>query len=344
MPRAGSLSRLRLAEEEIPPPAPGEVQVRVHAVGLNFADVFACLGLYSATPPGEFIPGLEFSGVVERPAEAPHANAGPPPAPGQRVMGVIRFGGYATRVNADAGRLRPIPDGWSYAEAAAFGVQTLTAWYALAELGAVKKGQAVLVQSAAGGVGLQALAILEQLGAVAVAVVGDASKRDFLTHHRGLDARQVLVRDRRGFGKQLDAALAWLGREGFDLVLESVAGAFFEPAYQRLARGGRMIVFGAADLMPSGVRPNYLKLGWRYLNRTRLDPLQMIAENRSVMGFNLIWLWDRIELLADMFDRISPMLPQPPWVGRVFPFSEAPEALRFLQSGRSVGKVVLEVA
>ena len=100
-------------------------------------------------------------------------------------MGVTRFGGYATAVNADLRYLRPIRTGWSFAEAAAFPVQGLTAWYGLVRLGAVQRGDVVLLQSAAGGVGLQALAILDAVGARTVAVVGRQSKRQWLIDHRG---------------------------------------------------------------------------------------------------------------------------------------------------------------
>ena len=78
--RAGSLARLRRVSEPIPAPGPGEARVAVKAIGVNFADIFACLGLYSATPRGSFVPGLEFAGVVEEPAFAPDDAAAHPAA------------------------------------------------------------------------------------------------------------------------------------------------------------------------------------------------------------------------------------------------------------------------
>src|SRR5512137_335229 len=96
--RAGSLDRLSRMAEPLADPAPGEARVRVHAIGLNFADLFACLGLYSATPRGAFIPGLEFAGVLE--ALGPAADASTL-RPGDRVFGLSRFGGYATALNID---------------------------------------------------------------------------------------------------------------------------------------------------------------------------------------------------------------------------------------------------
>jgi alcohol dehydrogenase len=342
--RPGSLDRLERQTEELVDPGPGEARLAVKAIGLNFADVFACLGLYSATPPGAFIPGLEVAGVVEGLGPA---GSGPDTADtirlGDRVYGLTRFGGYATAVNLNLRYLRPIPPGWSFAEAAALPVQALTAWYGLIELGAAQAGDVVLVQSAAGGVGLNGLTILAGIGARVIATVGRPAKREFLVGERGVPVDQVIVRDRRQFDAQLDRALAAVQAEGFDLVFDAVAGPFFQPAYRRLRPEGRYVVYGAADFMPSRPRLHYLPLALRYLRRPRLDPLQMIQENRSVMAFNLIWLWDQADRLPRAFEQIERRIQAPPHVGRRFPFAEAPAALRYLQSGESTGKVLLEV-
>ena len=338
--RAGSLDRLGRIAESLADPAPGEARVRVHAVGLNFADLFACLGLYSATPRGGFIPGLEFAGVVEA------LGPGTDPStlhPGARVLGLTRFGAYATALNIDLRYLRPSPTGWDFAEAASFPVQGLTAWYALLELGSLKPGAAVLLHSAAGGVGLNALQILAAQDALVVATVGRPAKRDFLMKRFGLSPDQIIVRDRRDFGRQLDGALGALGLDGLDLVLDAVAGPYFRPAYDRLRPEGRVVVYGAADLMPRGARPDYVRLALRYLRRPRLDPLRMIAENKSVMAFNLIWLWEQVDRLPRAYDQLSHLVQRPPLVGRRFSFADAPAALRHLQSGESIGKVVMEV-
>jgi len=348
IPRAGALDRLERQTEALPDPGPGEARVIVHAIGLNFADIFACLGLYSATPAGTFIPGLEFTGVVEAvgpAAAATDPSSEPPPTlqPGDRVIGLTRFGAYATAVNLGVRTLRSIPRAWSFAEGAAFPVQALTAWYGLIELGALEAGDSVLVHSAAGGVGLNALAILSRLGARVIATVGRPAKRDFLVERGSLSPDQVIVRDRHHFGSQLDQALAALRLDGFDLVLDAIGGPFFRPAYERLRPEGRFILYGAADLMPKRARPEYLHLALKYVRRPRLDPLRMIAENRSVMAFNLIWLWDQADRLGRAYDRLVSLVQSPPHIGRRFAFADAPAALRYLQSGESIGKVVLEV-
>jgi len=337
--RAGSLERLRLTDESLPEPGAGMARVRIGAAGLNFADVFACLGLYSATPKGSFVPGLEYAGVIE--GFGPGTEERTDLRVGDRVVGLTRFGGYATALNSGVELLRRVPDGWSAGQAAAWPVQGLTAWYGLRPLGDVQRDDTVLVQSAAGGVGLQALDILESLGARAIAVVGQDEKRRFLVERRGMDAARVIVRDARRFGEQLDRALNAADAGGFDCVLDAVLGETFQPAFDRLRPEGRYVLFGAAQFMPHSSRPNYLSLALRYLRRPRLDPLAMISANRGLLAFNLIWLWEHAERLPQAYRELSALQTQPPHIGETFPFARAPEAMRRLQGGTTIGKVIL---
>ena len=339
--RAGSLDRLRLVEEPLAPPAAGEVRVRVTAVGLNFADAFACLGLYSATPRGSFVPGLECAGVVEQ--AGPDVAGRPRYAPGDRVIVLTRFGGYATALNADTRYLHPVPAGWSDAQAAAWPVQALTAWYGVFRLGDARAGSVVLVQSAAGGVGLNALAMLGKVGARAVAVVGSAAKVDFLATHQALPRERIVVRERATYATALDAALRSLDARGFDVVFDAVLGTWFAPAFARLAPEGRYVLYGAADFMTGGTRPSWPRLAWRWLRRPRLDPLGMIAENRGLLAFNLIWLWEAVDRVPEAYRQLDALALPPPHVGARHPFEEARRALAVLQSGTTVGKLILDV-
>ena len=130
------MDRLKLIEETLEPPLGEEICVKVRYIGLNFADIFAIFGLYSATPKGSFIPGLEYSGdVVTVGKEVKHFK------PGDKVMGVTRFGGYSDRLNIDENYVSHLPDGWTYDEGAAFIIQAFTAYYALVVLGDIKEGQ-----------------------------------------------------------------------------------------------------------------------------------------------------------------------------------------------------------
>ena len=173
--KAGDMSRLHLVH--VPPcqVASDCVRVTVRFVGLNFADVCACQGLYSATPSGAFTPGLEFSGIVaEVGADVRHVKVG------DAVMGVARFGGYAQEIVVDNRQLFHVPEGWTLSDAAAFLCTSLTAWYGLHKIGHVQSGQLVAIQSAAGGVGLAATEIVLSMGAVPLCIVGSQSKVDVL--------------------------------------------------------------------------------------------------------------------------------------------------------------------
>ncbi|MGE5815374.1 MAG: zinc-binding dehydrogenase [Acidobacteriota bacterium] len=340
--RAGSLDRLKKRREPLEPPAPGQARVRVEAIGLNFADIFACLGLYSATPPGSFIPGLEFAGVIDEIAPGGGNSASGALHVGDRVFGVTRFGAYVTQINAPVQLLGRVPDGWSSAQAAAFPVQGLTAWYGLVDQARVGDRELVLVHSAAGGVGQCALAILRSLAARVVATVGSEDKRRFLVEDRGLPPESVILRDRRRFGAQLDRALEAANSDGFDVIFDGLSGPYLLPAFSRLRSRGRLVVYGAADFMPGGRRAREPRLLARYFRRPRIDPLALMSQNRSVMGFNLIWLWDQADRLPGAYSALRALSPEPPLVGRRFKFAQAPEAMSFLQSGRNIGKVVLE--
>jgi alcohol dehydrogenase len=341
--KAGSLDRLTRRTEDLPEPGPGEARVAIRAIGLNFADIFACLGLYSATPKGSFIPGLEFAGVVDALGPASADTGAPAICMGDAVVGLTRFGGYATAVNIALPYLRAIREGWSFEQAAAYPVQALTAWYGLFRLGALESGDAVLLQSAAGGVGLNALAMLQAKNARVIAAVGHETKRTWLIEHRELSPSQVIVREPQTFGAALDRALSAAGADGFDLAFDAVAGPYLRPAYDRLRPEGRLVVYGAANFMPRRARVAYPRLVWQYLRRTRIDPLRMMSENRSVMGFNLIWLWDHAALLPQAFAQVDALIHEPPLIDRVFAFADVPQAMRHLQRGGTIGKVVLTV-
>lgn len=304
---------------------------------MNFADIFACQGLYSATPSGAFIPGLECAGTVTAVGDAVADYR-----IGDRVIVLTRFGGYATHLNVRPIYLWPLPAAWSFEQGAAYPVQALTAWYGLVPLGNVREDSVVLVQSAAGGVGLHALRALRSLGARAVAVVGDAAKRDWLIKEFMLPAQTVVLRD-RNYAQALDGALRHLAAPGFDVVFDAVYGPSFAPQFSRLAPEGRYVLYGAADFMGGGRRPNPLRLLWQYLRRPRLDPLAMISQNRGLLAFNLIWLWGQAERLPEAMRASLALIPEPPHIGGVYAFEAAHEALRTLQGGKTRGKLLLRI-
>jgi alcohol dehydrogenase len=329
VPKPGSLNNLQLEHGTLATPGPGEVTIAIKTIGLNYADIFAVMGLYSATPEGPFIPGLEYAGeIVALGHRVTNCQVG------DRIMGVTRFGAYTTHLNIDARYVFPLPESWTYQEGAAFLVQVLTAYYALVPLGNLQKGQSVLIHSAAGGVGIQANRIAKKLGAYTVGVVGNVAKYDLL-RKESYDGAVV-----RTDHFQEDVRQSLQGRE-LNLVLEAAGGKYFSWSYDLLAPQGRLVTYGSAGFSPRHAKPNYPRLIWHYLMRPKVDPLKMTRDNKSVMGFNLIWIYDKADLMHQLMREIQALHLPAPYVGHSFTFDEIPQALKLFLSGNTMGKLVI---
>lgn len=332
MEKSGSINNLILQDDRLPPPDTNEVTVKVRAIGLNFADVFAMQGLYKAAPQKDFIPGLEFAGEIIAVGEAIDEWK-----VGDKVMGVTRFGGYVSCLNSHRRYVLPLPNGWNFEQGAGYLVQGLTAWYALKELGNLQKGMTVLIHSAAGGVGLLANRICKAFDAYTIGTVGNNKKVDFLQQQEAYDA--VLVRG-DDFPEKLQEAL---GNRPLNLVMECIGGKILMQGWKAMAPMGRMVVYGSASFATHGAKPNYPKMLWRYLKRPKIDPLRLPAQNKSLMGFNLIYLYEQTDLMHRMLAELQALQLQPQHIGHVFPFTEMHKAIRLFQRGETIGKVVVEL-
>ncbi len=329
--KAGNINNLKLTSDELPEPSPKEVTVEVRAIGLNFADVSVIMGLYSATPKGQFTPGLEVSGVVVKVGnEVKSAKVG------DRVMAVCRFGGYATHLNMGEQYAMPMPEGWTFEEGAAYLVQVLTAFYALRPLGNLQPGQIVLIHSAAGGTGIFANRLAKRMGATTIGTVGSTAKLDILKQE-GVDF--PIVRD-ENFFPNLDKILK--DRE-LNLILETNNGKILMGDFKRLAPMGRSVVYSAADFITHGNRPNLFKIIWKYLRRPLIDPMKLTDGNRGMLGFNLIYLYEKSQLLHQYVQEIKELNIGKPRVGHVLTFDNLPNAVRLLQSGKTTGKVIVKL-
>ena len=328
--KAGSLNNIKLVEEKLREPEENEVTIEVKAIGLNFADLFAIQGLYSATPKGSFIPGLEYSGtIIKKGKNVLDYEIG------TSVMGAIRFGAYTTHLNIDPRYIIKLPEDWSFEEGASFIVQSLTAYYSLVELGNIKQDYTVLIHSAAGGVGIYANRIAKKFNAFTIGTIGSESKRNFLINE-GYD--EIILRN-NNFSKKLRHILE---DRKLNIVLESIGGKIFEESFSALAPSGRIIIYGGAQFMSHSSKPDYLKLIPKYLFRPKVDPLSLSNLNKSIMGFNLIYLWDRPDELKVMIKNILDMNLKKPHIGKVYSIRNLMEALKYFQSGRSIGKVVIK--
>ena len=124
---------------------------------------------------------------------------------------------------------------------------------------------------------------------------------------------------------------------------ECIGGKIFEIGYKVMAPQGRMVIYGSARYASPGNRPNYLKLFWKFFTRPKIDPQNMTDVNKSLMGFNLIWLYEKAELLHEILGELQELDLGKPHVGHTFAFEELPDAVRKFQTGQTIGKVVITV-
>jgi NADPH:quinone reductase-like Zn-dependent oxidoreductase len=334
--RAGGHEQLTLVELPAPEPGAGEVHVTVEAVGVNFADIAVRMGLYQSAKDyvgWPITPGFEFSGTVRALGAGARGFS-----VGQAVFGVTRFGGYASEIAVPAAQLFPRPAAWSAAEAAAFPTVHLSAWYALRELSKLRPGARVLVHSAAGGVGGAATQIAVACAARVTGTVGSTHKIEVA---RQAGAEHVIDASQGSWHEKTKELVP----QGFDVVLDAHGAESLRHGYAQLAPAGRLIVYGFHGLLTRGKdRPSYLKLALGYLRTPRFNPFEMTQHNRGVLAFNLSYLFERGEILAEAMAELLA------WVGagrvrpppvRTYRLHEAAQAHAALESGDSVGKLVL---
>jgi len=329
--RPGGYDRLQIEDAPDPRAGPGEVAIAVEAAGVNFADCAVRMGLYASAR--DFVgwpvtPGFEVAGrIVEGGAGA-----------GTRVLAVTRFGGYASRVVVPATQVFPVPEGLPSRYAAGFPTVFLTAWYALFELVRPRPGARLLVHSAAGGVGTALCQLARIAQCSVVGVVGGPHK---VAAARAAGADEVIDRSR----EELWRAAQRHAPGGYDAVFDANGPATLKESYRHLAPTGRLVTYGFHSMLGrSGGRARWPRLLWGYLRTPRFHPLRMVNENRSVMAFNLSYLFDRQELLADAMGKLLGWLAE----GRIkappvttYPVAEVAAAHRDLEAGHTVGKLVL---
>ncbi|MFJ4091098.1 type I polyketide synthase [Kitasatospora sp. NPDC089913] len=306
----GSLDSLALlpAPEARRPLAAGEVRIALRAAGLNFRDVLITLGLY----PGGARIGAEGAGTV--------LETGPGVIglrPGDRVMGLVQ-GTLGPVAVTDHRLLLPVPEGWSWAEAATAPVAFLTAYHGLYDLARLRSGESVLIHAATGGVGQAAVQLAQHGGSVVLATAGPG-KWGVL---RGLG----LVGDRVASSRTLDFEPAFrtaTGGRGVDVVLNALAHEFTDASLRLLAPGGRFVEMGKTDPRdPAVVAADHDGAAYLAFDLFDVDPDRIAAILAELAG-----------LFAEGALRPLPVHAQD--------VRQAPQAVRRLSQARHTGKLAL---
>lgn len=310
---------LKLEEIDKPEPGAGEVLVKIHVAGVNFADTLFRRGAYLRQPKFPDIPGFEASGVVEAVGEGVDRGL-----VGRRVVFLGAQHCYAEYATVAASQLIPLPDQISFEDGAAFPVQALTAYHMLYTADRIQPGETVLVHAAAGGVGLLAVQIAKLAGA---RVFGTTSNEEKAKLVKEMGADEVILYNKVDFAEEVERLT---GGSGVRLVLDSVGKATQQGSLRALAPFGHLIGFGMASGPPDplGLVPLFeksLKVSAFYLLTVSRTPEIALPGIQQV-----------IEWIASGRLRLV--------IGLRLSLAQAADAHRKLEGRETVGKILLTVA
>jgi len=308
---------LKWEEIEVGEPGSGQVKIRQEAAGLNFIDVYHRTGLYKQDLP--FTPGVEGAGVVEA--------VGPDVAnlkPGDRVAYAGPVGGYAEERLIAAERVVKLPDGISTEQAGAMMLQGLTVHMLLRGVYSVKAGDTILVQAAAGGVGLIACQWAKALGATVIGTVGSDEKADLARAH-GCD--YPIIYTRQDFVAEVDRIT---GGKKLPVVYDGVGRDTFMKSLDCLHRRGMMVSFGNASGPVDPFPPTLLaQKGSLFLTRPTMYDYVVTREELE-------------NAAAELFDVVASGKVKIE-VNQRFALKDAAEAHRALEGRKTKGSTVLTI-
>jgi len=331
--KTGAPEVLKVKEAEDPVTGPGKLRVRVKASGINFADILARMGLYPDSPKLPTVVGYEVSGEVEEIGEGTNGFK-----VGDKVIGLCRFGGYSDKVVLGPDQLYHLPEGMSFSQGATIPVNYLTVYQMLFGMGAIQPGDKILVHSAAGGIGLAAIDLIQLAGAE---VIGTASKskHEFL-RNRGV--KHLIDYRNEDFEEAVKDITK--GR-GVQLILDPIGGDYWAKGLRCLSRTGRLAVFGFSSAASGKKRSlintfrNLFSVPW-----LKINPISLMNGNKGIIGINLGHMWgeqDRIRKWGNQILKWYGEGKVHPTVAKEFSFEEAAAAHHYIQDRKNIGKVLL---
>lgn len=339
--RPGGYRQLKIKEFPTPKPQENEVLVEVSAAGINFADVIIRKGLYKSAK--EYVgwpitPGFEFSGKVLKCGEGVIDLA-----EGSSVFGVTRFGAYSSHICVPRHQIFSLSNDSKFTsdEWAAFPTVFLTAYHGLFQNFILRPEMKILVHSAAGGVGTALL----QLGKIAncqmIGVVGSNHKVNTAFE---FGADKVIDKSK----ENLWAKAMEISPPGFDIVFDGNGPSTLKQSYKHLAPTGKLVTYGFHSMFSKrGGFPNYFKLAIEYFRIPRWNPLNLTNDSKSIIAFNLSYLFNRMDLLSEAIQNLLKWVEQ----GKIkapalqgFSFEKVADAHRAIESGTTVGKLILKIA
>ncbi|WP_025777985.1 NAD(P)H-quinone oxidoreductase [Brevibacterium sp. VCM10] len=315
---------LQVTDEPTPDIAADEVLVRVHAAGVNRADLLQRRGFYDPPPGATEILGLEVSGTIERlGAEVTGWSVG------DRVAALLSGGGYAEFVPVPAGQLLPVPDGFDLTEAAALPEVLSTVWSNIVGRGQVQAGEWLLVHGGGSGIGTAAIQIARHLGVKIVVTVGSEKKAEFC---RELGADAVInYRDEDFVDRVREICTHDDGSTGADVILDIIGAKYLERNIKALSTDGRLVIIG----MQGGTKTE-INLGWLMQPRKTVSATTLRARPKD----------QKIAIVAEVAEQPWPAVISGdirPIIHEAMPLTDVVRAHQTLEDGANIGKVLLIV-
>lgn len=325
--KTGKPDVLHVSEVEEPTLKENQVLIRTKYAGINYADLLARQGLYSWNPKRPYILGFESSGIVEEVGKNVSSIE-----VGDSVIAAGQTGGYAELNAVDQNLALRYPDHFNYKEAAAYIATWGTAWIALYEMARVRKGEKLLVQAAAGGVGTSAVLLGQALGMEVYGTASTKEKRDFV---ESLGAKALTYEN---FDRELKD-------NSPNCVLESIGGDIYKRSNVCLAPMGRIVLVGGSGIKINKWNPLSWYKAWRALPRTNIG--KVIKYSKGFMGLHIGRLIPLLDQMRPSLDKLNNLVTEngfKPIVreDQIFPLEQASSAHQFIHDRKNIGKVLLK--
>jgi NADPH:quinone reductase-like Zn-dependent oxidoreductase len=335
---AGGYDRLELITAPDLVCGTSDVLIDVKFAGVNYADCCVRLGVYESAKRYvgfPITPGFEVSGVV-----AAVGRAVTKFKVGDHVIGFTLFNGYASQAVIKEAHVLPLPKSFSLEQGAGFPAVFMTAYYALKQVCYIYPRSSILVHSVAGGVGTALTQVARSMNIEVVGIVGSRSK---IKYAESIGVSKIYDKS--------DPAFKWEQirndyPRGFDAVFDANGYTTNKISYELLRPTGKLVLYGSHSLIPkTGGRLNYFKAAWGLFKTPKYDPLKMITDNKSVVCLNVSFLFDEAERVNENVAGLQSLLAngflKPPFT-KSFPIENVAEAHKHIESGLSVGKIVLK--
>ena len=332
-PKVGGVDSIEILDVEEPQASEGEVVVRIHRAGINFADLMMRQGLYGSNPDFPFTPGYEASGVIISLGKGVKGLE-----LGDRVLAMTGFGGYSEKVSIPSSRVFKLPDSVTFDQAAAIPVTYGTAYHMLFHLGRISPGDSVLIHHAAGGVGTAVAQLCKVAGASVVIGTASAPKKEFV---ESIGVKFV-DRETEDFVK---ICKDMTGGEGVHHAIDPVGGKNLMRSYKATRRGGKVYFFGASSAV-KGDKRSIISAFRMWLNTPKFNPIKMMSSNKAIFGVHM-GLLDDNTIFEGHLSALSKMLEDneiDPIIDSIWRFERVSEAQMHMHDRKNRGKILLDFA